>query len=123
MARAGTVPGRGKRTAVSRLFERHFVSAQSAGPNGERKQEPLYARENPKDFRLPDFTASFEGDVYYWEHLGMLTVPSYREAWERKRKWYESNGYAARLVTSEDGPDGGIDAAQIERIARARILE
>ena len=28
-----------------------------------------------------------------------------------------------RLITSEDGPDGSIDAARIERIARERILE
>ena len=86
-------------------------------------EEPLLSRSDPKDFRLPDFTASFEGDVYYWEHLGMLSVPSYRESWERKRRWYEDNGYAERLITSEDGPDGSIDAARIERIARERILE
>ena len=86
-------------------------------------EQPLFSRSDPKDFRLPDFTASFEGDVFYWEHLGMLNVPSYREAWGRKRKWYEDNGHANRLVTSEDGPDGSIDAARIERIARERILE
>ena len=86
-------------------------------------ERPLFSRSDPKDFRLPDFTASFEGDVYYWEHLGMLSVPSYHEAWERKRRWYENNGYADRLITSEDGPDGSIDAARIERIARERILE
>ena len=86
-------------------------------------EQPLYSQKNPNDFRLPDFTASFEGDTYYWEHLGMLVVPSYREAWERKRRWYEDNGYADRLVTSKDGPDGSIDAAQIERTARERILE
>ncbi len=86
-------------------------------------EEPLRSRLDPKDFRLPDFTASFEGDIYYWEHLGMLNVPSYREAWERKRKWYEANGYADRLITSEDGTDGSIDASEIERIARERILE
>lgn len=86
-------------------------------------EQPLHSRSDPKDFRLPDFTASFEGDVYYWEHLGMLNVPSYREAWERKRKWYEDNGYVDRLITSEDGTDGSIDAARIEQIARERILE
>ena len=86
-------------------------------------EQPLLSRLDPKDFRLPDFTASFEGDVYYWEHLGMLSVPSYREAWRRKRTWYEDNGYADRLITSEDGTDGSIDAARIERIARERILE
>ena len=86
-------------------------------------EQPLFSRSNPKDFRLPDFTASFEGDVYYWEHLGMLNVPTYREAWERKHKWYEDNGYADRLITSADGLDGSIDAARIERIARERIVQ
>lgn len=86
-------------------------------------EELLYSRSNPKDFRLPDFTVGFEGDVYYWEHLGMLNVPTYRDTWERKRQWYEDNGYADRLITSEDGADGSIDAALIERIARKRILE
>ena len=44
------------------------------------------------------------------------------EAWERKREWYAAQGYADRLIISQDGPDGGIDAEEIERIARARIL-
>ncbi len=86
-------------------------------------EQPLHSRTDPKDFRLPDFTVSFEGDVFYWEHLGMLNVPSYREAWERKQEWYEKNGFADRLITSQDGPDGSIDAASIEQIARARIIE
>jgi exodeoxyribonuclease V alpha subunit len=85
----------------------------------ERK---LSSRANPNDFKLPDFTASFEGDTYYWEHLGMLSVPSYREAWERKKQWYLDNGYMNQVVTSEDAVDGGIDAAEIERIARKKIL-
>ncbi len=85
-------------------------------------EKPLYAKADPHDFRLPDFTVSFEGDVYYWEHLGMLALPSYREAWERKRQWYEANGYADRLITSQYGLDGSIDASSIERTARARIL-
>jgi len=86
-------------------------------------EQPLYSRTDPKDFRLPDFTVSFEGDVFYWEHLGMLNVPSYREAWERKQIWYKENGFSDRLITSQDGPDGSIDAAKIEQTARQRILE
>jgi hypothetical protein len=85
-------------------------------------EERLPARHNPRDFRLPDFTVSFEGDMFYWEHLGMLAVPSYREGWERKLQWYEANNYADRLITSEDGADGSIDAMEIERIARTRVL-
>jgi exodeoxyribonuclease V alpha subunit len=86
-------------------------------------EKRLESQKNPKDFRLPDFTVSYEGDVFYWEHLGMLSVPSYAESWKRKEAWYRANGFADQLITSEDRPDGGIDAAEIERIARKRILK
>lgn len=82
----------------------------------------LLSRDNDRDFRLPDFTVHYAGDTYFWEHLGMLDVPSYLASWERKRVWYERNGYGSALVTSRDGPDGSIDAAEIERLARERIL-
>lgn len=86
-------------------------------------EEPLYSRFDPKDFRLPDFTVSFEGDTFYWEHLGMLNIPSYRDAWARKLEWYELNGFSKQLITSKDGPDGSIDATEIERTARERVLQ
>jgi exodeoxyribonuclease V alpha subunit len=82
----------------------------------------LPSKDDPTDFRLPDFTVSYEGDTFYWEHLRMLTVPSYRKAWERKREWYEDNGYIGQLITSEDGADGSIDAAEIELLARKHVL-
>lgn len=85
-------------------------------------EQKLASKNDPSDFRLPDFTVSYEGDTFYWEHLGMLSIPSYREGWNRKRQWYEDNGYIGRVITSEDGLDGSIDAAEIERIARKRIL-
>jgi len=85
-------------------------------------EKRLDAKGEPGNFRLPDFTVAFEGDVFYWEHLGMLSVPSYRQSWERKKAWYEANGFAGQLITSEDGPDGRIDAIEIEHIARQRIL-
>lgn len=85
-------------------------------------EQKLSSKDESTDFKLPDFTLSYEGDTYYWEHLGMLSVPSYREAWDRKRQWYEEHGYLDRIITSEDGADGSIDAAEIERIARKKIL-
>jgi hypothetical protein len=93
----------------------------SLGVSYEYEQK-LASKDDPNDFKLPDFTVSYEGDTFYWEHLGMLSVPSYREAWERKRQWYEDNGYLDRIITSEDGADGSIDATEIERIARKKIL-
>jgi hypothetical protein len=84
---------------------------------------PLYARSgDPRDFRLPDFTILYEGEAWYWEHLGMLSSAKYRADWAAKQAWYKANGYWDRVVTSEDGADGSIHADEIERIARARIL-
>ncbi len=97
------------------------IRCRNSGISCEYEQK-LPSKDNPNDFRLPDFTVSYEGDTFYWEHLGMLSVPSYKEAWDRKRQWYEDNGYLGRVITSEDGPDGSIDAAEIERIARKKIL-
>ncbi len=88
-----------------------------------RYEVPLYAKNSKTDFRLPDFTVSYQGDIFYWEHLGMLTLPSYSQSWARKKKWYKDNGLWEYVITSEDKPDGGIDAAEIEYIARSRILE
>jgi len=85
-------------------------------------EQKLSSKNDKNDFKLPDFTLSYEGDTFYWEHLGMLSVPSYREAWERKRQWYEHNGYLDKIITSEDGADGSIDASEIENIARKRVL-
>jgi hypothetical protein len=93
----------------------------SLGVSYEYEQK-LVSKDDPNDFKLPDFTVSYEGDTFYWEHLGMLSVPSYQESWERKRQWYEANGYLDRVITSEDSADGSIDAAEIERTARKKIL-
>ena len=123
---------------MAKTTQKTFVTGQNDGPvevRGDRGRhanpsgDQLRVREeadrpdHPSDFKLPDFTVSYEGDTYYWEHLGMLTVPAYREQWERKRQWYEQNGYSNRLITSEESPGGRIDASRIERIARSCIVE
>jgi exodeoxyribonuclease V alpha subunit len=83
-------------------------------------EEPLEVTST--DFRLPDFTIYFKGKTFYWEHLGMLNVESYKEEWTRKKSWYERNNFAKQLITSQDGPDGSIDSAIIQKIAREKIL-
>jgi ATP-dependent exoDNAse (exonuclease V) alpha subunit len=103
-------------------------------------EEPLVSLDDPRDYRLPDFTIGFAGDIYYWEHLGMLSVPAYREGWERKRRWYEEQmgipvvgsgaapgcdvepGMSPLVITSRDGDDGSIDQQRIEALARKYIL-
>jgi hypothetical protein len=92
------------------------------GLSYEYEKKLLNKDGNPNDYRLPDFTVSFEGDTFYWEHLGMLSVPSYQAKWERKQKWYKENGYIDRVITSQDGLDGSMSSVEIERAARERIL-
>ncbi|MFQ5421275.1 MAG: ATP-dependent RecD-like DNA helicase, partial [Anaerolineae bacterium] len=104
-------------------------------------EQKLAAPDNPDDFRLPDFTIGYMGDVYYWEHLGMLSLPAYREGWERKRRWYEErmgfpvvgpggrdgldldDYYGPIVITSAESEDGGIDVPAITQMARRYILQ
>lgn len=103
-------------------------------------EEPLVNKRDPRDFRLPDFKIGFEGDIFYWEHLGMLGLPSYKQKWENKRRWYEDvmhipviDDYSAAegkikpgtspiVLTSHDEVDGGILVPQILDIIKKYIL-
>jgi hypothetical protein len=76
----------------------------------------------PHDFRLPDFTISYKGKTWYWEHLGMLNLDYYRKEWEQKKAWYEKHKLIDRVLTSQDGPDGSIDSQSIEKTAKEKIL-
>lgn len=79
--------------------------------------------------RLPDFTVedADTGEVFYWEHLGMLNNASYRRKWEAKKAWYASHGILQRgtgpgedpdgsLIVTVDGTNGSISSAEIEQL-------
>lgn len=50
---------------------------------------------------LPDFTIQHQGELYFWEHLGMLKETHYREYWEEKQAWYNKHFPGKLLVTTE----------------------
>jgi ATP-dependent exoDNAse (exonuclease V) alpha subunit len=60
--------------------------------------------------KLPDFTIENEesGEVYYWEHCGMLFDAEYKQRWEDKYQWYKENdileegGANGTLIVTED---------------------
>jgi hypothetical protein len=69
--------------------------------------------------RYPDFTIQDDitGAWHYWEHLGMLDNPGYRQRWLRKREEYIKNGILpledgggpnGALIVTEDQPNGGL---------------
>jgi hypothetical protein len=56
---------------------------------------------------IPDFTIIDDdtGEVYYWEHCGMLDKQTYRDRWEWKKRLYYENGI---LPLEEGGGENGI---------------
>ena len=78
-----------------------------------RYEEPLFAGDGT--IRLPDFTVTWRGQTFYWEHLGLLDLTEYAEAWEIKRAWYE-RWFPGQLLTTEE-------ASQLSKDAEAVIKE
>lgn len=73
-------------------------------------ETPLYAPDGT--MYLPDFTVTFKGEQYYWEHVGMLDDPGYKAHWEKKQKWYEKH-FPEKLLVTYEGPDLSIKAKEI----------
>ncbi|MCD6127697.1 MAG: ATP-dependent DNA helicase RecQ, partial [Methanomicrobia archaeon] len=77
-----------------------------------RYEVPLYAPDGT--FYIPDFTITWKGEEWYWEHLGMLDKVEYRNHWEAKREWYRKYGFSERLIITDE--EEGIDSQKFEQI-------
>lgn len=69
--------------------------------------------------KIPDFTIEDEesGDIWYWEHCGMMNDANYKKRWEAKKKLYAENGIVEEknlIITEEDGH--GFDSSEIKKI-------
>jgi hypothetical protein len=51
-------------------------------------EKPLFAKDGT--MYLPDFTVTYKGKTYYWEHIGRLDLPEYKKHWEEKEEWYNT---------------------------------
>jgi exodeoxyribonuclease V alpha subunit len=81
-----------------------------------RYEQPLFAGDGT--LRLPDFTITWRGQTFYWEHLGLLDMTEYAVEWERKHAWYE-RWFPGQLVITEESPHlSRIAAELIEKITR-----
>jgi predicted nuclease of restriction endonuclease-like RecB superfamily len=83
--------------------------------------------------RRPDFTIedSDSGNKFYWEHLGMMQDPGYKQSWEKKLKWYkafgilpheEGVGTEGTLIITEDDARGGINSEEIGKLIDKVLL-
>ncbi|MBX7132300.1 MAG: AAA family ATPase [Fimbriimonadaceae bacterium] len=124
------------------FFEEYLIHRTARGEMVRSKSEVIiadhlatkkveYGYEQPLTIdgvtKYPDFTiADMEsGLTYYWEHCGMLHVPSYRRRWEEKLSWYRTHGILPRgegsgengtLIITRDEENGSIDSEKIIKL-------
>ena len=75
--------------------------------------------------RWPDFTIEVGGEIWFWEHSGMLDQKSYRERWERKKAGYAAEGITiwseanpvGRLIVTDDSGGAGLDSGALHGLA------
>ena len=122
-----------------RFFEEYLIHRTARGEMVRSKSEVIiadhlanngieYGYEQPLAIegvtKYPDFTIEDmeSGQTFYWEHCGMLHLPSYRRRWEAKLGWYrahgilpweEGNNENGTLIITRDEVNGGIDSAKI----------
>jgi hypothetical protein len=125
-----------------RFYEEHLIHRTARGEMVRSKSEVIianelanrridYTYERPLTIadvtKYPDFTIEDmeSGVTFYWEHCGMLQVPSYRRRWEEKLAWFrahgilladEGRGKNGTLIITRDDVNGGIDSANIHKI-------
>jgi ATP-dependent exoDNAse (exonuclease V) alpha subunit len=130
-----------------RFYEENLIHRTASGEMVRSKSEVLiadhladkekeygyehYGYEQPLSIggvtKYPDFTIedAESGRNYYWEHCGMLHVPSYRRRWEEKLAWYKTNGILTydegggprgTLIVTRDEANGSIDSSKIVRL-------
>lgn len=85
-------------------------------------EKPLCSKTDRQEFRIPDFTITYDGEEFYWEHLTLPKDLEHKKKWESKLRWYKENKITAQLIVSEEEPDSGINSQEIERLAKERIL-
>ena len=71
---------------------------------------PLFASDGT--FYIPDFTITWRGEKWYWEHLGLLNKEEYRNHWQVKKEWYEKH-FPGRLITTTESTTLSKDARDI----------
>ena len=122
-----------------RFFEHYLIHRTARGEMVRSKSEVIiadhlankgveYGYEQPLTIegvtKYPDFTIEDmeSGFTFYWEHCGMLHIPSYRRRWEEKLEWYrahgilpleEGRGENGTLIITRDEANGSIDSIKI----------
>jgi hypothetical protein len=60
---------------------------------------------------LPDFTITWQGEKWFWEHWGMMSSDAYQSHRARKVSWYDKH-FPGRLIETFEEPQLSHRAAQ-----------
>jgi hypothetical protein len=60
-------------------------------------------------FYLPDFTVTWKGEKWYWEHWGLMEDVKYRNHRDTKKQWYEKH-FPGRPVESVESTNLSAEA-------------
>ncbi|MBQ3443227.1 MAG: ATP-dependent RecD-like DNA helicase [Selenomonadaceae bacterium] len=68
------------------------------------------------DFKIEDADT---GDLWYWEHCGMMDNPKYKKRWENKKVFYKKNGIeeGKNLIVTYD-EEGALDSRKLNEIIK-----
>lgn len=69
------------------------------------------------DFKIIDADT---GEVWYWEHCGMMSDTRYVKRWNKKEKFYAKNGIerGKNLIVTEEFSGEGLDSYQINKMIK-----
>ena len=75
---------------------------------------------------LPDFTIKDPdtGEVWYWEHCGMMSNKNYVERWRKKEKLYAEHGITqdTNLIVTEEYKGEGLDTQKIDALIKEKFM-
>lgn len=69
------------------------------------------------DFKIIDADT---GDVWYWEHCGMMSDAKYAKRWADKEQFYAKNGIVRgqNLIVTEEHDGEGLDSHKINELIK-----
>ena len=97
------------------------IIADALFHNGlDYKYEPelvLEGKVKRPDFKIVDADT---GDIWYWEHCGMMSDARYAKRWHDKEKFYAKNGIerGKNLIVTEEFQGEGLDSYRINEMVK-----
>lgn len=103
-------------------LHQHFLETDIVYPAYSFVAKPFAWMMKDRMVRRPDFKVldGDTGEVWYWEHCGMMNDPKYVRRWEDKKKFYEKHGIVEgkNLIVTYDDENGGLDSGYIDQLIK-----